>query len=178
MYGPKGIGGLWIRNAEGLDFLSSQILGGNQEWGLRAGTQNVPGIVGLGRAFELCIESGETERTRIRRLRDLLFTRLSQKIDGLTLNGDLNRIVPNALNLSVDGIRSGDVLKRLQHIAISSASACGGQGSISHVLIAMDSTKTLARSALRFGIGRFNTEDEIEYASERIADVVSDLRRQ
>jgi cysteine desulfurase len=176
IYGPKGVGGLWVRSIDAFESLQPQLLGGHQEWGLRAGTHNVPGIVGLGCCFDQFDTYGEQERRRIRNLRDRLHTRLTSNLDGITINGDVNCLVPNALNISIEGIRSAEVLAELPEIALSSVAACGGKNGISHVLSAMGLTRSQIQSVLRFGIGRFNTEEDVDYASDRVIGVVKRLR--
>jgi cysteine desulfurase len=176
IYGPKGVGGLWVRSIDAFESLQSQLLGGNQEWGLRAGTHNVPGIVGLRNCFEQFETYGEQERSRIRNLRDRLYTQLTSNLEGITVNGEFSSLVPNALNISIDGIKSADVLAELPEIALSSVAACGGKNGLSHVLSAMGLPRPKIHSVIRFGMGRFNTEEEIDYAADRIIGVVKRIR--
>lgn len=178
IYGPKGVGALCIASPNASALLAPQALGGGQEGRLRSGTLNVPGIVGLAKAVEVMCEQAPAERLRIRALRDLLLRGLEKSLDGVTVNGDLLHAIPGALNVSVEGIRSTALLARLRGIAFSGAAACGGQSAKSHVLSAMGLSRERIQSALRFGIGRFNTTRDIETAVEQIALEVKWIRNQ
>ncbi len=178
LYGPKGVGALYVAAPDASNILAPQTMGGYQEWGLRSGTHNVPGIVGLARACELFGQEGAKERQRIRELRDALRSALERTIDGVRINGSLAAAIPGALNLSIAGIRSSALLERIPEIGISSAAACGGKSGESHVLAAMRLPIAQIRSALRFGIGRFNTEEDVEYVTQRVESVVRWIRSQ
>jgi cysteine desulfurase len=178
IYGPKGIGALCVAHAEPERYLTAQLLGGGQEHGLRSGTLNVPGIVGLAQAIEVTNLEAESESERIRKLRDRLKGGLEANIAGVHVNGDPDQSIPGALNVSIAGVRSTAILARIQHIAVSGAAACGGQSAKSHVLTAMGFDRERVRSALRFCIGRFNTVEEIDSAVHQIATEVAWIRNQ
>ena len=178
IYGPKGIGALCVAHAEPERYLTAQLLGGGQEFGLRSGTLNVPGIVGLAKAIEVTNVEAETETKRIRELRDRLKGKLMANIEGVRINGDPDRSITGALNLSIAGVRSTALLARIQSIAVSGAAACGGQSARSHVLTAMGLDRERVQSALRFCVGRFNTVGEIDSAVDRIATEVAWIRSQ
>jgi len=176
MYGPKGIGALYVRRGRRPPLrLTPQMEGGGQERGLRSGTPNVPGIVGFGEAARRAAEAlaaGEAER--IRGLRDRLLAALRAQIDGVLVNGALERRLPGNLNVSIDGISAETLLLSLgDDIALSSGAACaeaGGKGS--HVLRALGLSDARVYSAIRVGIGRYNTEGEIDEAARRLAHAV------
>jgi cysteine desulfurase len=178
LYGPKGVGALCVANAEPERYLTPQLLGGGQEYGLRSGTLNVPGIVGLAKAIEVTNLEAESEPKRIRKLRDRLKGKLEANVEGVHINGDPDRSIPGALNVSIAGVRSTAILARIQHIAVSGAAACGGQSAKSHVLTAMGLDRERVQSALRFCVGRFNTVAEIDSVVERIATEVAWIRNQ
>ncbi len=169
MYAPKGVGALWIRDGV---TLASLIAGGGQEWGLRAGTENVASLAGLGRAAELAREAlagGESER--LAELRDSLWRAL---VDGLgnriVLNGHAETRLPNTLNVSIDGLRAVDLLERTALIAASTGSAChAGHDAPSPVLLAMGASHDRAMAAMRLSLGRWSTAEEVERAAEAIA---------
>jgi len=178
LYGPKGVGALYVASPTASELLAPQMLGGSQESGLRSGTHNVPGIVGLARACELYEEEGRQERARIEQLRDALSDAIERSIAGIAINGKRSSTVPGALNLSIEGIRSSALLARIADIGVSSAAACGGRSGESHVLTAMGLPMPRIRSALRFGIGRFNTMEDIYYVARRIEAEVAWIRAQ
>ncbi len=176
MYGPKGIGALYVRRGRRPPLrLPPQMEGGGQERGLRSGTLNVPGIVGFGEAARRAAEAlagGEAER--IRSLRDRFLASLRAQVDGVLVNGALERRLPGNLNVSIDGISAETLLLSLgDDIALSSGAACaeaGGKGS--HVLRALGLSDARVYSAIRVGIGRYNTEGEIDEAARRLAHAV------
>ena len=180
MYGPKGIGALYVRRGRRPPLrLLPQMEGGGQERGLRSGTLNVPGIVGFGEAAQRAAEAlaaGEAER--IRGLRDRFLAALRAQIDGVLVNGALDRRLPGNLNVSIDGISAETVLLSLgDDIALSSGAACaeaGGKGS--HVLRALGLSDARVYSAIRVGIGRYNTEGEIDEAARRLGHAVVEAR--
>lgn len=178
IYGPKGIGALCVAHAEPDQYLAPQLRGGGQEYGLRSGTLNVPGIVGLAKAIEVTNLEAEYECERVRKLRDRLRGKLEANIAGVQINGDPDRSIPGALNISIAGVRSTAILSRIQHIAVSGAAACGGQSAKSHVLTAMGLDRERVQSALRFCVGRFNTAREIDSAAHQIAAEVAWIRNQ
>jgi cysteine desulfurase len=178
IYGPKGTGALCVATADAAVAIAPQMLGGGQENGMRSGTPNVPGIVGLARAIELMQELAPDERTTIRTLRDALSSGLQKSIDGVHVNGNLDYAVPGALNVSIDGVRSTALLARIPNIGLSGAAACGGKSATSHVLTAMGLNRDRIGSALRFGVGRFNTLQDIESVIQSIAAAVGWIRNQ
>jgi cysteine desulfurase len=174
IHGPKGCGALYVRR--GID-LAPQQHGGGQERGVRPGTLNVPGIVGLGMACELARTERETDAAHCARLRDRLQERLFAELDGLSLNGDPDNRLPNNLHVSFDGVDAQTLMMAVPEIAVSAGAACGS-GSIkpSHVLDAIGVPDKKAASSIRFGIGKQNTEDEIDEAAGRFVDAVKKLR--
>lgn len=169
LYGPKGQGALFVRRRKPPLRLTPLIEGGGQERGLRSGTLNVPGIVGLGEACRLCGEEMSTDSARIGALRDDLESRLLDGLDGqVRRNGDPRRRLPGALSVSFTGIHGSDLLLALRDLAVSAGSACSsGTGEPSHVLRAIGCDDATAAATLRFGIGRFNTAGDIDYAARR-----------
>jgi cysteine desulfurase len=181
IYGPKGIGALYVSRRDGRVRLEPQIDGGGQERGLRSGTLNVPGIVGFARAVELCLEEMPQETIRLRTLRNQLFARLSEEITDVYLNGpplDAPQWrLPGNLNCSFAGVDGEALMMSVQRIAVSSGSACtSANPEPSHVLRALGMDDDLVRASLRFGIGRFNTAQDIDVAAEVIAEHVKRLR--
>ncbi len=182
IYGPKGIGALYVRRRGAIVRLTSQIDGGGQEGGTRSGTLNVPGIVGMARALELCTHDMETESEHVRGLRDRLFRGLCDAIPGVTLNGPALprtewRVVGN-LNCSFDGVDGEAVMMSTQKVAVSSGSACTSVSpEPSHVLRAIGLPPDRIRGSLRFGVGRFNTEQDVDIAVKSLADTIDRLRR-
>ena len=190
LYGPKGAGALYIRARQPRVRLEPILHGGGQERGIRSGTLNVPGIVGLGKASEIAAAEREEEAARLRRLRARLWSKLSQRAGGVTLNGARlpetdaeGRLLgpearlPGNLNLSFDGVEGEALLSSLKEIAVSSGSACTSAAvKPSHVLTAIGVPELLARATIRFGIGRFNTEDEIDAAAGLVAESAARLR--
>jgi len=170
IYAPKGVGALYIRSSVPSIRLSAQMLGGGQERQMRSGTYNVPGIVGLGKAAQLCQELMKDEATRIERLRNLLFNSINEALPEVVLNGHPTQRLPGNLNISLPGIESEKILTAFRkEMAISSGAACTSASSEpSHVLRAIGLQKELIHCSLRFGIGRFNTEEEIIYAAKRL----------
>lgn len=177
MYGPKGVGGLYVRRKNPRVRLTAQIDGGGHERGLRSGTLNVPGIVGLGKAAELCREQLATESEQLRKLRDKLEGALLH-LDGVSVNGDAEHRLPHVSNLAfkyVDG--NALMLGFNKNIAVATGSACTSASmEPSFVLKALGLEDELARSSLRFSVGRFTTEEEIDYAIEQVSQTVRTLR--
>ncbi|MBC8290405.1 MAG: cysteine desulfurase [Planctomycetes bacterium] len=178
IYGPKGIGAL-IRRRDGARIpLEPLIDGGGHESSLRSGTLPVPLIVGFGEACRISLEEGEAETTGIAALRDELWTRLSSGLDGLHLNGHPTERVAGNLNVCFDGIDGDVLLNAMTEIAVSSGSACtSANPQPSHVLIAMGRSDELTRASLRFGLGRFNTQEEIAFAAEFVVSAVMRIRK-
>lgn len=177
IYGPKGIGAL-IRRRDGERIpIEPQIDGGGHESSLRSGTLPVPLIVGFGEACRIAKEEGEAEATRVAALRDELWNQLSGNLDGLILNGHPTERVAGNLNVSFEGIDGDVLLNAMTEIAVSSGSACtSANPQPSHVLIAMGRSDELTRASLRFGLGRFNTQEEIDFAAGFVIRTVKRLR--
>ncbi|WP_346898416.1 cysteine desulfurase family protein [Clostridium sp. UBA7503] len=175
-YGPKGVGALYVRLSTNPVNITGQICGGVQQGGLRAGTINVPGVVGLGKAAELVYSSGAQEREHVRKLRDRLLNKLREQIQDIKVNGSIeNRIVSN-LNVSFLGVSALSLFSVTKGISFSTGSACSsGTGKISHVLEAMKLEHERIHSSVRFGVGRFTTEEEIDEAAKIIGEGVSKL---
>ncbi len=176
-YGPKGVGALWIRRRRPPIRLTPVIHGGGQENGLRSGTPNVPGAVGMARAMELAAEAGESERVRVAALRDRLEDAILGAVDGSSRNGDAANRLPNTSNLSIAGVEVNALLASLPDLAVNTGSACASSHSESSpVLLAMGVPDELARSSLRLSLGRFTTEEEVDRAAARIIEEVVRLR--
>ena len=176
LYGPKGIGALYIRRHSPIR-LTAQMDGGGHEFGYRSGTLNVPAIVGFGAACAICTEEREAEARRIRTLRDALLMRLQSALDGVAVNGSLERRLAGNLNVTFKDVDASALLMSLPEVAVSTGSACSSAvPAPSHVLLALGLSPEAARSSVRFGLGRFNTEEEIDYAAGRIIEAVRKLR--
>jgi cysteine desulfurase len=192
IYGPKGVGALYVRGKNPRVRLQPIVFGGGHERGLRSGTLNVPGIVGLGAAAELAVGEMGEESKRLRRLRARLHAALSERIDGLTLNGPPlpkiesdgalsagveERRLPGNLNVSFSGVEGEALLVSMKDVAVSSGSACTSASlEPSHVLTAIGIPADLAHASIRFGLGRWTTEEEVDYAAETAASAVARLR--
>ncbi len=182
IYGPKGIGAIYVRRHRPAVRLESQIDGGGQEHGLRSGTLNVPGIVGFAKAVEIAMAEMKTETERLVRLRQRLYSGLTERLSDVSLNGpalDLpNLRLPGNLNLSFAYVDGEALLLSMKDLAVSSGSACtSANPEPSHVLRALGIDDDLVRSSLRFGLGRFNTEEEIDFAVETVVASVRKLRQ-
>jgi len=176
LYGPKGIGALYVRG-DLRHRLQLQMHGGGHENGLRSGTLNVPGIVGFAAALDLCIAERPTETLRMTSLRKQLHRAITTQLENVRLNGDPRHTLPGTLNLSFAQTDADSILLEMPDIALSSGSACtSAKAEPSHVLKAMGVSDDLARASIRFGIGRFNTEEEIAYVAKRCVDAVKRLR--
>jgi cysteine desulfurase len=179
LYGPKGVGALYVRSRNPRVELVPQIDGGGHERGLRSGTLNVPAIVGFGEACAICQREMEEEGRRLAALRDRLMNRLLAELDEVVIHGSLKHRLPNNLNLSFLGVEASTLMMNVKEIAVSSGSACSSATpEPSHVLRALGLPADLARGAIRIGLGRFNTEEEIEYAAGRLIEAVRKLREQ
>ncbi|MGD0571670.1 MAG: cysteine desulfurase family protein [Sedimentisphaerales bacterium] len=177
IYGPKGVGALYVRGKSPTVRLAAQIDGGGQEHFLRSGTLNVPGIVGLGRACELCEEELGDKPSASSSLRDKLETGLRKAIPDIQINGHPEQRLPNTANISFKGVDAISLLDKTQGVAASASSACeSGTSGSNYVLRAMGVSEDLAAGAVRFSMGRFTTENEINYAIDRICGSVSSLR--
>jgi cysteine desulfurase len=178
IYGPKGVGALYVRNANPRVKLTPLLDGGGHERGLRSGTLNVPGIVGLGLACELGQKEMGSEAEHLVALREQLRTGLFEQLEDVYLNGDPVKRLPGNLNVSFAYIDGESLMMGLKEIAVSTGSACTSASlEPSHVLKALGVEESLAHASIRFGIGRFNTAEEIEYTIGRVAEEVCRLRR-
>ena len=177
IYGPKGAGALYIRRKNPRVKLSPILYGGGHEKGLRSGTLNVPGIVGLGKAWEICSVDMPADRLRIEQLRDQLLNGLLE-LGCVSLNGDKNFLLPHVANVSFDFAGAAQLIGQLsKHIAVSSGSACtSASAEPSHVLKAMGLKDELAVGSIRFSLGRFTTEEEISIALQKIEEIVKAMK--
>jgi cysteine desulfurase len=177
IYGPKGVGALYVRRRNPRVQLSSILDGGGHERGMRSGTLNVPGIVGFGKACEICQNEMATESARMIALRDRLRKGLESKLDEIYINGSMEHHLPNNLNMSFAFVEGESLLMGINDIAVSSGSACTSATlEPSYVLKALGVGEDLAHTSIRFGLGRFNTEEEVDYVVNRMYEVVSRLR--
>ncbi|HEY4838452.1 MAG TPA: IscS subfamily cysteine desulfurase [Candidatus Acidoferrales bacterium] len=177
IYGPKGVGALYVRRRNPRVQLSSILDGGGHERGMRSGTLNVPGIVGFGKACEICMNEMATESARMIALRDRLRKGLEAKLDEIYINGTMEHHLPNNLNMSFAFVEGESLLMGINDIAVSSGSACTSATlEPSYVLKALGVGEDLAHTSIRFGLGRFNTEEEVDYVVNRMYEVVSRLR--
>jgi cysteine desulfurase len=187
IYGPKGVGALFVRARNPIVRLEPQITGGGQQAGRRSGTLNVPGIVGFGKALELCLEDLENEAVRLAALRDRLVEQLQQQVDDVQLCGPALDLVypaggpvrlPGNANLTFNNVDGEALVLAMGRLAVSSGATCSATDpEPSHVLQALGLSADEARSSLRFGLGRFNTDEDVEFAVQMVAQAVSRLRR-
>ncbi len=177
MYGPKGVGALYVRRQRPRVRLAAQMDGGGHERGMRSGTLNVPGIVGLGRAAAIMKEEGAAESARIGALRDRLQARLMKELDEVHLNGSAEHRLPGNLNLSFAFVEGEAMMMAIKDVAVSSGSACTSASlEPSYVLRALGVGDELAHSSIRFGLGRYTTEEEVDYVAELVIKKVRHLR--
>jgi cysteine desulfurase len=178
MYGPKGIGALYVARRTPPIELEALLDGGGHERGYRSGTLNVPAIVGFGRAAALCVENGSHDAVRLRTLRARLWEQLSAQIDGVHLNGPEEPRLPHNLNVRFDDLHGESLLKALApDVAVSSGAACAtASAEPSHVLRALGLTDDQARASIRFGLSRFTTEHDIDTAVGRVREATRQLR--
>jgi cysteine desulfurase len=177
MYGPKGVGALYVRRRNPRVLLTPIIEGGGHERGMRSGTLNVPGIVGFGKAAELCRLEMAAEGKRMAALRDRLNQKLHASLDELYINGSMEHRLPGNLNISFAYVEGESLLMGINDVAVSSGSACTSASlEPSYVLKALGAGDELAHSSIRFGFGRFNTEEEVDYVAAKLVSVVSKLR--
>ncbi len=177
MYGPKGVGALYVRRRNPRVRLAPMMDGGGHERGMRSGTLDVPGIVGFGAACELAYQEMEAEAERLRFLRDRLEGGILSKVEKVFLNGHPNRRLPGTCNLSFAYVEGESLMMGLNEIAVSSGSACTSATlEPSYVLRALGVGDELAHSSIRFGLGRFNTEEEVDYVIQKVREVVERLR--
>jgi cysteine desulfurase len=177
LYGPKGVGALYVRRRNPRVPLSPMLDGGGHERGMRSGTLNVPGIVGFGEAASLAQKAMADERARLERLRGRLLDGLKREVSDLVVNGTLDSRLPGNLNVSFPGVDGETLLVSLcEDVAVSSGAACTA-AEPSHVLKALGRSTELALASLRFGLGRWTTEEEIDTAIARVCGVVNHLRQ-
>ncbi len=177
MYGPKGVGALYVRRRNPRVLLAEQISGGGHERGMRSGTLNVPGIVGFGKAAEIARAEMATESERLRALRDRLDAKLHQNLDEIYINGSMEYRLPHNLNISFAYVEGESLLMGINDVAVSSGSACTSASlEPSYVLKALGAGDDLAHSSIRFGLGRWTTEEEVDYVVEKLTSVVQRLR--
>jgi cysteine desulfurase len=176
MYGPKGCGALFVRKRTDLLPL---IVGGGQERGMRSGTLNVPGIVGVGQACAICRVEMAAESARLAKLRDRLLAGLRANLDGVTVNGSLEHRLPHNLHVSFANVDHASLVLGIGDIAVSSGSACGSASAEpSHVLLAIGAKASDNSATIRFGLGRSTTADDIDYAIDKFTTVVRHLRQE
>ena len=177
LYGPKGVGALYVRRRGPRVRLAIQMHGGGHERGMRSGTLNVPGIVGVGAAAEICQKEMADDAERLTRLRDRLEKGIVGQLEMVKLNGHPTERLPNTLNLSFAYVEGESLMMKMKDVAVSSGSACTSASlEPSHVLRALGVEDDLAHSSIRFSLGRFTTEEEIDYAVERVVAAVRKLR--
>jgi cysteine desulfurase len=177
LYGPKGVGALYVRRRNPRVLLAEQINGGGHERGMRSGTLNVPGIVGFGKAAELAKQEMATEGQRLRTLRDALNAKLHANLDEIYVNGSMEHRLPHNLNISFAYVEGESLLMGINDVAVSSGSACTSASlEPSYVLKALGAGDDLAHSSIRFGLGRWTTDEEVDYVVERLTTVVRRLR--
>ncbi|HEY6507863.1 MAG TPA: IscS subfamily cysteine desulfurase [Vicinamibacterales bacterium] len=177
MYGPKGVGALYVRRRNPRVLLAEQISGGGHERGMRSGTLNVTGIVGFGKAAAIAKAEMATESERLRGLRDKLNAALHANLDEIFINGSVEHRLPHSLNISFAYVEGESLLMGINDVAVSSGSACTSASlEPSYVLKALGAGDDLAHSSIRFGLGRWTTEEEVNYVVERLTNVVRRLR--
>jgi len=177
IYGPKGVGALYVRRSKPRVRLSAQMDGGGHERGNRSGTLNVPGIVGFAKACKILIEEGVAEANKIRALRDRLHKKITDELDAVVLNGSAEHRLPGNLNISFSFVEGEGLMMAIKDVAVSSGSACTSASlEPSYVLRSMGLEEDMAHSSIRFGLGRFNTEEEVDYVAQLVVAKVKRLR--
>ena len=177
MYGPKGVGALYVRRRNPRVLLAEQISGGGHERGMRSGTLNVPGIVGLGKAAEICQADMVSDTARLLALRERLNEKFHQNLDEIYINGSMEHRLPHNLNISFAYVEGESLLMGIADVAVSSGSACTSASlEPSYVLKALGAGDDLAHSSIRFGLGRWSTEEEVDYIVDKLTNVVRRLR--
>ena len=173
IYGPKGVGALYRRTGMACAPL---FFGGSQESGLRSGTMNVPGAVGLGEACEIALQNMPTDTPRITKMRDQMVNEITEALEGVFVNGHPTQRLPNNVSLSFENVAPDHLLLGLKDVACSSGSACSGTSGHSHVLQAIGRDPNVARSTLRLGLCHFTTQEEVDYVIQKIIEVVNKSR--
>lgn len=177
VYGPKGVGALYVRRKNPRVRCAPLVDGGGHERGMRSGTLNVPGIVGFGKAVELAVEEMDRETVRLTRLRNKLHDIIMSQASDVFPNGDMGQRLPGNLNLSFAFVEGESLLMEMSDVALSSGSACTSATlDPSHVLMALGVEDELAHSSIRFGLGRFTTEEEVDWAADEVARAVASVR--
>ena len=177
IYGPKGVGALYVRRKSPRVQITAQMDGGGHERGMRSGTLNVPGIVGMGEACAICQREMPEESRRLSHLRDKLRSKFETELDEVFINGSMEHRLPHNLNISFAYVEGESLLMGINDVAVSSGSACTSATlEPSYVLKALGVGDDLAHTSIRFGLGRFNTEEEVDYVGARVIDVVRKLR--
>ncbi|HEY2468987.1 MAG TPA: IscS subfamily cysteine desulfurase [Terracidiphilus sp.] len=177
VYGPKGVGALYVRRRHPRVQIAAQIDGGGHERGMRSGTLNVPGIVGLGKACEIALAEMDSEAAYLRGLRDRLQKKLESELDYIHVNGSMEHRLSGNLNVSFVYVEGESLLMGINDVAVSSGSACTSATlEPSYVLKALGLGDDVAHSSIRFGLGRFNTQAEVDYVAAKVIDVVKKLR--
>ncbi|WP_205634061.1 IscS subfamily cysteine desulfurase [Labilithrix luteola] len=177
MYGPKGIGALFVRRSKPRVRLAAQMDGGGHERGMRSGTLNVPSIVGFGKAAEIMMKEGKEEGVRLLALRERLRTRIMNALEEVYVNGSMEHRLPGNLNISFNFVEGEAMMMAIKDVAVSSGSACTSASlEPSYVLRALGASDELAHSSIRFGLGRFTTEEEVDYVADLVIGKVKHLR--
>ena len=177
MYGPKGVGALYVRRSKPRVRIVAQMDGGGHERGMRSGTLNVPSIVGFGKAAEILATEGKAEGVKILALRERLRTKLQSKLEETFVNGSMEHRLPGNLNISFAFVEGEAMMMAIKDVAVSSGSACTSASlEPSYVLRALGVGDELAHSSIRFGLGRFNTEEEVDYVADLVIKKVNHLR--
>lgn len=177
MYGPKGVGGLYVRRSKPRVRLVAQMDGGGHERGMRSGTLNVPGIVGFGKAAEIMMKEGKEEGARLLALREHLRKKLDASLEEVYVNGSLEHRLPGNLNVSFAFVEGEAMMMAIKDVAVSSGSACTSASlEPSYVLRALGVGDELAHSSIRFGLGRYTTQEEVDYVADLVIDKVKHLR--
>jgi cysteine desulfurase len=177
MYGPKGVGALYVRRSKPRVRLVASMDGGGHERGLRSGTLNVPSIVGFGKAAEIMRLEGKAEAERLKAMRERLYQKLTSKLDEVILNGHPTERLPGNLNVSFNFVEGEALMMAIKDVAVSSGSACTSASlEPSYVLRALGIGEEAAHSSIRFGLGRFNSDDEVDYVADLVVKQVEKLR--
>src|SRR5882672_7987876 len=177
IYGPKGVGALYVRRKSPRVQITAQMDGGGHERGMRSGTLNVTGIVGMGEACAICQREMPEESKRLRHLRDKLKNKFEAELDEVYINGTMEHRLPNNLNISFSYVEGESLLMGINDVAVSSGSACTSATlEPSYVLKALGVGEDLAHTSIRFGLGRFNTQEEVDYVIDKMVQVVTKLR--
>jgi cysteine desulfurase len=177
IYGPKGVGALYVRRKNPRVQIVAQMDGGGHERGMRSGTLNVPAIVGLGKACEIAMNSLDEEGKRLGALRESLKEQIMSRLDEVYINGSVEHRLPGNLNVSFAYVEGESLLMGINDVAVSSGSACTSATlEPSYVLKALGAGDDLAHSSIRFGLGRFNTQAEVDYVANKVVETVNRLR--